>query len=240
LDGFVADEEVRELQMTPSADAGLTLEGVSYSYRGDSELALRDVSLTVARGEKVALIGPSGCGKTTLLHLAAGLAVPCSGSVSFGGSHVSDLSPEERSRFRRERVGVVFQFGELIAELSLRDNIALAGELGGLARAEALGRADDLLDRVGIAGVAGRKPGSVSGGQAQRCALARAFCHGPALVLADEPTGALDQANARAAMALMTELATERNATLLVVTHDAEVADACTRLVRMIDGTVAV
>jgi putative ABC transport system ATP-binding protein len=239
---LLREEEVHEsvLQViSADPDGGLAVQDVFFFYRDEGELALRGVSLTLARGEKAALIGPSGCGKTTLLHIAAGLLVPRSGSVSFGRDRVSQYSAEERSRFRRERVGIVFQSGELIAELSLRDNISLAGELGGLSRAQALRQADELIDRVGIGSVAKRKPGSVSGGQAQRSALARAFCHGPELVLADEPTGSLDQENARAAMALMAELASERQATLLVVTHDAAVAGACDRMIRMVDGMVA-
>jgi putative ABC transport system ATP-binding protein len=109
----------------------LEFQDVWYSYRKDSEFALRGASLALASGDMAALVGPSGCGKTTLLHLAAGLLTPSSGRVSFGGKPVSQYSAEQRSRFRREQVGVVFQFGELIAELSLRDNVALAGELGG-------------------------------------------------------------------------------------------------------------
>ncbi|MDR2567324.1 MAG: ABC transporter ATP-binding protein [Bifidobacteriaceae bacterium] len=216
----------------------LRIEDAWYSYGDDADHALSGVSLRLAQGDRVALIGPSGCGKTTLLYLAAGLLKPSRGTVASCGLPVSELSPDERSRHRRQNVGFVFQFGELIAELSLRDNVALGGELAGLKRGVALTRADDLLEQVGLSGLAHRKPGAVSGGQAQRCALARAFCHRPALILADEPTGSLDQANARAATRLIGELADQRGATVLLVTHDRAVAESCHQVIGMIDGRI--
>ncbi|KHL19353.1 UNVERIFIED_CONTAM: hypothetical protein LK11_02710 [Mumia flava] len=203
-----------------------------------SEPVLRGIDLAVAPGERVALMGPSGCGKSTLLLVAAGILVPTAGSVSVCGELISGLGSDERAAVRRRRVGFVFQFGELVAELSLRDNVALAAELAGAPRREALRDADGILDRVGLLALGRRKPGEVSGGQAQRSAVARALVHRPSLVLADEPTGALDRENAAAVLDLMVELVAERDAALLVATHDDATADRCDRVVGIIDGAV--
>lgn len=215
--------------------AGLAVAGLSYQYA--AEPVLGGVDLHVGSGEAVAVMGPSGCGKSTLLLLAAGILAPADGSVTVAGEPLG-TSPAERAAARRTRLGLVFQFGELIAELTLLDNVALAAELAGIRRGVALTEARDLLDRVGLADLSGRKPAEVSGGQAQRCAIARALVHRPAVVLADEPTGALDQANAAVVLDLMLEVTRERGAAILLATHDPTVAAACDRVVRMRDGAV--
>ncbi|PJJ58028.1 putative ABC transport system ATP-binding protein [Mumia flava] len=223
----------------PAAPAGSTCLAVTdVHHQYTSEPVLRGIDLAVAPGERVALMGPSGCGKSTLLLVAAGILVPTAGSVSVCGELISGLGSDERAAVRRRRVGFVFQFGELVAELSLRDNVALAAELAGAPRREALRDADGILDRVGLLALGRRKPGEVSGGQAQRSAVARALVHRPSLVLADEPTGALDRENAAAVLDLMVELVAERDAALLVATHDDATADRCDRVVGIIDGAV--
>jgi putative ABC transport system ATP-binding protein len=215
---------------------GLSVADLTHAYGADP--VLRGVSLAVASGTSAALMGPSGCGKTTLLLAAAGILVPDAGQVLVGGEAVPAGSADSRAAFRRSRVGLVFQFGELIAELTLEQNVALAAELAGVRRRQALADARDVLARVGLASVQRHKPGMVSGGQAQRAAIARAIVHRPELVLADEPTGALDSANGDAVLDLLLELVAERDATLLVVTHDERVAHRCDRRLVMSDGRI--
>ncbi|GAA3686593.1 ABC transporter ATP-binding protein [Nocardioides ginsengisoli] len=215
---------------------GLTVVDLTHAY--GTEPVLRRVSLTVGSGTSAALMGPSGCGKTTLLLAAAGILVPEAGRVLVAGETVPAGSADSRAAFRRSRVGLVFQFGELIAELTLEQNVALAAELGGVRRRQALHDAREVLVRVGLSAVRGHKPGTVSGGQAQRAAIARAIVHRPELVLADEPTGALDSANGDAVLDLLLELVAERGATLLVVTHDERVARRCDRRIVMSDGRI--
>jgi putative ABC transport system ATP-binding protein len=215
-------------------DPALAVSDVTYSY-GHSP-ALHAVRLRVEPGECVALMGPSGCGKSTLLLVAAGILAPDRGTVTVRGEAMSGLSGEGRAAVRRSGIGLVFQFGELVSELSLRDNVALAAELAGTRRRQAVAQAQGLLAAVGLEQLADRLPGEVSGGQAQRAAVARALVHGPGLVLADEPTGALDSANARAVLDLLVRLAGEFGAGVLIATHDQTVAERCTRVVRMADG----
>lgn len=217
----------------------LSVANVSYRYHPDGEWALRQVALNLDPGELVALTGPSGCGKSTLLLLCAGVLGFADGSIKVNGQELAGLSADRRADIRRVGIGMVFQFGELIAELSLLDNVALVAELSGAGRHTALERASALLARVGLSDLADAKPGAVSGGQAQRCAIARALVHEPRLVLADEPTGALDQANSRTVLGLLAELCRERQTALLVATHDSQVAAACARQVSMLDGRVS-
>lgn len=207
-----------------------------YSYADDP--VLRSVSLDIRAGEAVALMGPSGCGKSTLLLISAGILVPSAGAVMLGSRSLGSLGGAERSALRRAEVGIVFQFGELIAELSLLENVALSGELNGWGRRKATRSAREMLDRVGLAGEVNRKPGEVSGGQAQRCAVARALVHRPALVIADEPTGALDQRNAAVVLDLMLGLVIEQGSALLLATHDETVACRTGKVMRMVDGRI--
>jgi len=230
--GVVAPQPMAE---TPAV---LDVANVSYRYSPDAAWAVRQVALQVAPGESVALMGPSGCGKSTLLLLCAGVLGLTDGSITVCGQQLAGMSANQRADLRRSGVGLVFQFGELIAELSLLDNVALVAELSGASRAQALEMASAILKRVGLTDVAHAKPGAVSGGQAQRCAVARAVVHQPRLVLADEPTGALDRRNAQNVLELLGALCRERNAALLVATHDPATAETCTRRLAMLDGRV--
>jgi putative ABC transport system ATP-binding protein len=210
--------------------------GLRLSY-GDTP-ALDGCSLTVEAGERVAMMGPSGSGKSTLLHCLAGVLRPDAGTVVFDGVDVSSLSESRRSRLRLERMGVVFQFGDLVPELSLAENVMLPAQLLGMPSAEARSRALSLLDELGVAEVADRRAGTVSGGQAQRAAVARAIVHEPPVIFADEPTGSLDTVNAELVLDALVELAGRAGAALLVVTHDHQVAAHLDRLVTMRDGRV--
>lgn len=197
---------------------------------------LHEIDLSVSAGDSVAIVGTSGSGKSTLLHALAGLVAIRSGAVHVAGHDLAALSEEARSRLRRERLGFVFQFGELVPELSLGENVALPLRLLGEHRRVAAGRARDLLGELGIGDLAGRRPGEVSGGQAQRAAIARAVIHRPAVVLADEPTGALDSHHAEAVLDLLFDLVADHGASLVLVTHEAAVAARASTSVHIVDG----
>lgn len=215
----------------------LEASGLSVGF-GDT-LALDDVSITLEAGRRVAVMGPSGCGKSTLLHTLCGVIGPAAGRVVLDGADVTAMSERQRSRTRLEHYGVVFQFGGLVPELSLVENVALPLELLGRDRRTARGAAMDLLDELGIGSVADSRAGTVSGGQAQRAAVARALVHRPRVVLADEPTGALDSIAAERVLDAMLRLTERIDAALLVVTHDNVVASQLDTLVTMRDGRVA-
>ena len=184
-------------------------------------------------------MGPSGSGKSTLLHCLAGILRPDEGDVSLGGEPVSLASDAARSRIRLARMGFVFQDGQLLPELSALENVALPLLLLGRPRAEAFRRAGDCLQWLGLAGLEARRPGQLSGGQAHRVAIARALVGQPDAVLADEPTGALDQATGAEVMRVLTSAVAAVGASLVVVTHDAQVADWCQRHVEIVDGRVS-
>jgi len=200
--------------------------------------ALAGVDLDLAAGASLAVMGPSGSGKSTLLHCLAGILVPDSGTVHLDGVEVSALDERERSLLRRRRLGFVFQFGQLLPELPAVENVALPSMLLGVRRPQALDVARQWLAALGLAGMEERRPGELSGGQAQRVAIARALVTGPAVVFADEPTGALDQATGTEVMRLLTETTRAAGASLVVVTHDASVAAWCERTVEVRDGRV--
>ena len=204
---------------------------------GDTR-ALDGCSLSVAAGERVAMMGPSGSGKSTLLHCLAGVLRPEAGEVRFDGVLLGGLSEARRSRLRLERMGLVFQFGDLVPELSLVENVMLPAQLLGVPTVQARSRALALLEELGVAEVADRRAGTVSGGQAQRAAVARAIVHDPAVILADEPTGSLDTVNAELVLDALVVLASRTGAALVVVTHDHQVAAHLDRLVTMRDGRV--
>lgn len=208
--------------------------GLSVTYGPTT--ALRDVTISILPGEIVAIAGPSGSGKSTLLHCLAGLLVPDSGTVTVDGLDVTALGEAERADLRLERLGFVFQFGHLIPELSIEDNVALPLRLRGQARRPARAAAAELLDRLGIADQAAKRPAEVSGGQYQRAAVARALVGRPAVVYADEPTGALDSATAASVLGELTTLAREYGTTVLIVSHDPEVVRFADRVVRLRDG----
>ncbi len=214
----------------------LEAQQISLSYGRTP--ALRAVSLRVEPGASVALMGASGSGKSSLLHCLAGVIVPDEGSVCVDGTDLTGLNDRERSRLRLERMGVVFQFGDLVPELTLVENVMLPLQLLGHRRGPARSRALDLLGSLGIADLADSRTGAVSGGQAQRAAVARALVHEPAIVLADEPTGSLDSITAEAVLDALVELTRGAGTTLLVVTHDNVVASHFETLVTMRDGAV--
>lgn len=201
-----------------------------------STTAVDDVTIEVGERELLAVIGTSGSGKSTVLHAIAGLVRPSSGSVQVNGKDVASLDDRERSAWRLAQVGIVFQFGELVPELSLVDNVALPLVLTGTRQRDARSAGMELLERLGIAEVGHHRPGQVSGGQMQRAAIARALIHRPAVVLADEPTGALDTTAGLLAMEALTGLAREQGASVVVVTHDARIASLCDRDVTLRDG----
>ncbi len=200
--------------------------------------ALGGVSLTIEPGESVAVMGPSGSGKTTLLHVLAGILGPTSGQVLWTGRDVARLSDTDRTLLRRQEFGFVFQQGMLLPELPAVENVALPLLLDGLRRREATNRARVLFEPLGLAGLERRRPGELSGGQAQRVAIARALVGRPGVVFADEPTGALDQTTSAEVMRHLTGLTSHSGASLVVVTHDQNVAAWCSRIVRMRDGLI--
>jgi putative ABC transport system ATP-binding protein len=197
---------------------------------------LRGIDLDVARGESVAVVGPSGSGKSTLLGLIAGLDAPSEGTVALGGVDLAALDEDGRARLRGERVGFVFQSFHLIPTLTALENVMVPLELAGRADAEPAARA--LLARVDLGRRGAHYPAQLSGGEQQRVALARALARGPELVLADEPTGNLDAATGRQVIELLVELHREREATLVLVTHDPAVAGRCGRVIELRDGLV--
>ena len=200
--------------------------------------ALADVSLHIRAGEALAVMGPSGSGKSTLLHCLSGVLTPDTGSVVFEGEELSTMSDAVRSAVRLGSFGFVFQDGALLPELPARDNVALPLQLRGMKRAQALRVATDALARLGIADKANVLPGDMSGGQAQRVAIARAIVTNPAIMFADEPTGALDQPTSHEVMQVLTALARIFDTALVIVTHDLNVASWCDRVVEIRDGLV--
>jgi putative ABC transport system ATP-binding protein len=201
--------------------------------------ALRGATLAVDDGEFVAIMGPSGSGKSTLLHCLAGILTPDRGAVRFRGRRVDELADRERSRLRRTDFGFVFQFGQLIPELSAADNVAMPLLLAGTRRGLALRAAQTWLARLDVAELAGRRIGELSGGQAQRIAIARALVTQPSVLFADEPTGSLDSLAGEQVMVLLTAVARDTGSTVVLVTHDPRVASYADRVVRVSDGQVS-
>jgi putative ABC transport system ATP-binding protein len=200
--------------------------------------ALRGASLSVRRGEIVAVLGPSGSGKSTLLHCLAGILVPDSGEVDFDGQRLDTMREAERSRLRRDRFGFVFQFGQLVPELTAEENVALPLLLGGMRRDEALHEARGWFGRLELKGMERHRTGEMSGGQSQRVALARGLVARPDVLFADEPTGSLDSLNGELVMGLLTRAACEQGSTVILVTHEPRVAAYADREVIVRDGLV--
>jgi putative ABC transport system ATP-binding protein len=201
--------------------------------------ALRGATVAVQAGEILAVMGPSGSGKSTLLHCLAGILVPDGGEVWFDGRRVDVLPEAERSALRRDRFGFVFQFGQLVPELTAEENVALPLMLSGVRRRAALARTGAWFDRLDIAGLQHRRSGELSGGEAQRVALARGLVAGPELLFADEPTGALDSLTGEHVMDLLVSAAREEGTTVVLVTHEARVAAYADREIVVRDGRVA-
>jgi putative ABC transport system ATP-binding protein len=222
-----------------SPPAMIRLTEVTKRYAGDGQPALDQVSLEVASGEAVAVMGPSGSGKSTLLNLVAGLDRPSSGSVVVAGQRVDQLGEGALARFRRRRVGMIFQFFNLLDDLTVADNVLLPAQLAGYSRRQARARAAELLAALHIEKQRDAYPGRLSGGQRQRVAIARALVNRPAVLLADEPTGALDTATGREIGELLAGL-NASGQTLVLVTHNPELAAAyASRTIALTDGCIA-
>jgi putative ABC transport system ATP-binding protein len=200
--------------------------------------ALRGATIAVAPGEILAVMGPSGSGKSTLLHCLAGILAPDEGEVWFGGERLDTLPEAKRSDLRRDRFGFVFQFGQLVPELTAEENVALPLLLSGMRRGPALAEARPWFGRLGLDGLEGRRSGELSGGQAQRVALARGLVARPEVLFADEPTGSLDSMSGELVMRLLTAAVREQGTTVILVTHEARVAAYAGREVVVRDGMV--
>ncbi|HEY2443592.1 MAG TPA: ABC transporter ATP-binding protein [Streptosporangiaceae bacterium] len=219
--------------------AGCLIEAVNLVKSFGSTPALRGASVAVNRGEVLAVMGPSGSGKSTLLHCLAGILRPDTGEVWFGDRRVDTMGEAERSALRRDCFGFVFQFGQLVPELTAQENVALPLLLGGVRRAEALSRARQWFGRLGLEGLERQRSGEMSGGQAQRVALARGLIAEPEVLFADEPTGSLDSLASEQVMNLLTSAARDQGTSVILVTHEAPVAAYADRDVVVRDGKVA-
>lgn len=217
-------------------NARLCIRDITKSY--NSAPVLTGISLTIEPGETVAVMGPSGSGKSTLLHCMSGVLLPDDGDVIFGDTKINSLSDADRSALRLHDFGFVFQDGQLLPELTARENVALPMILQGKKRSKSLALADDVLSRLGLKDLTRRRPGQMSGGQAQRVAIARAMAGEPGVIFADEPTGALDQSTGHEVMQQLTALVEQTGTTLVMVTHDVKVADWCRRRVEIRDGLI--
>lgn len=201
--------------------------------------ALRGIDLDIQQGEVVAVMGPSGSGKSTLLHCLAGVVLPDSGTVSVGGTVVTALSEAHRSKLRLTQFGFVFQFGQLLPDLTAVDNITIPLLLTGMKRRQALTAAHGWLERLGLVAAADQLPGGLSGGEAQRVAIARALVTQPSVLFADEPTGSLDSLAAENVLTAMLELVRESGTTLVMITHDPRTAAYADREIIVRDGQLA-
>ncbi|MET7654010.1 ABC transporter ATP-binding protein [Streptomyces sp. NPDC005486] len=215
----------------------LSAKGVDLFY-GETQ-AVRNADISLRRGEVAAITGQSGSGKSSMLYCLAGVLPVARGEVRFEGRTLGELDDENLSALRRERFGFVFQYGELLPELTVEENTALPLRLAGQRKAEALTAAGEVLGRLGLADLRQRRPSQVSGGQGQRVAVARALVHRPAVVFADEPTGSLDSANATAVLEEFLSLARSQGTAVVLVTHDAQVASRADSQYTMCDGVLS-
>ena len=225
--------------MTQQSSPGCLIEARTIVKSFGQTKALRGASVAAAHGEILALMGPSGSGKSTLLHCLAGIFPPDSGEVWFDGRRLDTLGETERTRLRRTVFGFVFQFGQLVPELTVADNVALPLLLNRAGRKAAYQEAGSWLARLGIGDKAARRTGELSGGEAQRVAVARALALTPAVIFADEPTGSLDSLTGEKVMGLLTGLAREQGTAVVLVTHDSQVAAYADRKVMVRDGQVS-
>ena len=239
---FISHSELNTItfNLRETALALLVVDQVEKVYAGGrgGVVALRGVSFTVEAGEFIALMGPSGCGKSSLLHVVGGMDRASSGRVTLADISFALLSEEDLARLRRRRIGFVFQFFNLLPTLTVAENVALPLLLDGAPERETDNRTRDLLTRVGLADRAGHYPAELSGGEMQRCAVARAIITRPQLLLADEPTGNLDSENGHQVMRLLAELNRETGVTVILATHASESAEYARRIIRMRDGLI--
>ncbi|MDH3586634.1 MAG: ABC transporter ATP-binding protein [Gammaproteobacteria bacterium] len=222
--------------MTSTSEIRLRHLGKSFTEGRRQHRVLDDVSADFGRGETIAVRGRSGSGKSTLLNLIGGIDVPDTGRIIVAGIDLTGLTERDRTLFRREHIGFVYQAFNLVPTLNVADNIRLVLELNRVAARESQQRVEELLGAVGLADRADSYPDVLSGGEQQRVAIARALCHEPALVLADEPTGNLDDATAEVVLALLDRLVRERGGTMLIATHSARVASVCDRAIEIHGG----
>jgi putative ABC transport system ATP-binding protein len=217
----------------------IELENVSREY-GDGKVvhALEQVSLFIGRGERVAVMGPSGSGKSTLLNLICGLDEPSRGAIKIDGVNIASLNDDDRTRLRREKIGMIFQTFNLLPTLTATENVSLPLRLNGAGRKDADARANRMLARVRLSERTTHRPDELSGGERQRIAIARALIFEPPVLLADEPTGNLDSKTGEEILGLLDELHREFNTTILMVTHNEEAAMHCDRVIRLRDGKV--
>jgi putative ABC transport system ATP-binding protein len=220
----------------PAETSTLTAHEVSKSFGATP--ALIDVSVAIATGEIVAITGSSGSGKSTLLHCLSGILLPDSGEISYGETRIDTLPDADRSKLRRSAFGVLFQFGQLVPELTAIENITLPLMLAGESRRPSIRRAEALLERLGIGELGRTRPGEMSGGQGQRVALARALITDPRVLFADEPTGALDSLTGETVLSDLVRTARATGMTVVIVTHDAKVAAYADREIVMRDGRI--
>lgn len=216
----------------------IELQHIAMRYRmaGTDITVLNDLNLSVSHGERVAIIGPSGSGKTTLLLLLTGLAEASDGDIRIDGESLASMNSDQRADLRRERIGIVFQSFHLIPSLTAAENVALPLDIAGTRGSRE--RAEKLLERVGLGSRRQHYPAQLSGGEQQRVAIARALVHDPRLLVADEPTGNLDEQTGQIIMELLFEMNREAGTTLLLVTHDQELAARCGRTLRLHDGAL--
>jgi putative ABC transport system ATP-binding protein len=218
----------------------ISLRGVSKFYDGKRRVvALDSVDLEIARGEMVSIVGPSGSGKSTLLNLIGGLDRPSTGQILIDGQPMASLTDDNLTRLRREKIGFVFQFFNLLPSLTCVENVALPLHLKGIGRREIDKRSRELLDLVGLGARVDHLPDELSGGERQRVAIARALAFHPPVLLADEPTGNLDTHTGADILGLIRELHEQLNSTILIVTHDPNVAESCARTVTLRDARIA-
>ena len=217
----------------------IQLKDVTKSYGADSGVvALKKITLTIGPAERVAVMGPSGSGKSTLLNLVCGLDEPTSGSVKVEGVELAGLSDDGRTRLRREKIGMIFQTFNLLSTLTALENVALPLRLQGLSKKEAEGRATAMLGHVGLKSRTEHRPDQMSGGERQRVAIARALIFHPPLLLGDEPTGNLDSRTGDEILRLLDDLQQEYKSTLLMVTHNVQAANFCSRVLTLHDGEI--
>jgi putative ABC transport system ATP-binding protein len=218
----------------------ISVQGVTKSFAGKRQVtALEQIDLHVARGEMVSIVGPSGSGKSTLLNLIGGLDRPSTGEIRIEGRNIASLSDDDLTRLRRDKIGFIFQFFNLLPSLSCMENVALPLHLKGLPKQKTTARARELLELVQLGHRMDHLPDELSGGERQRVAIARALAFDPPILLADEPTGNLDSHTGVEILKLIRDLHARLGATVLIVTHDAGVAASCPRMLTLCDGRVA-